>query len=90
MKFRRFASPFHPGEILIEEFLNPLQLSQRAFAEKIGWSPRKLNEIIRGKRSVTAASAIELSEALNTSPEFWLNLQQMWDLDLAYRDRKAS
>ena len=90
MKFRRFASPFHPGEILIEEFLNPLHLSQRAFAEKIGWSPRKLNEIIRGKRSVTAASAIELSEALNTSPEFWLNLQQMWDLDLAYRDRKAS
>jgi addiction module HigA family antidote len=90
MKFKRFASPFHPGEILIEEFLNPLQLSQRAFAEKINWSPRKLNEIIRGKRSVTAASAIELSEALGTTPEFWLNLQQMWDLDLAYRDRKAS
>ena len=90
MKFKRFASPFHPGEILIEEFLNPLQLSQRAFAEKINWSPRKLNEIIRGKRSVTAASAIELSEVLGTTPEFWLNLQQMWDLDLAYRDRKAS
>ena len=90
MKFKRFASPFHPGEILIEEFLNPLQLSQRAFAEKINWSPRKLNEIIRGKRSVTAASAIELSEVLGTTPEFWLNLQQMWDLDLAYRERKAS
>jgi len=90
MKFKRFASPFHPGEILIEEFLNPLQLSQRAFADKIDWSPRKLNEIIRGKRSVTAASAIDLSEALGTTPEFWLNLQQMWDLDLAYRERKAS
>lgn len=90
MKFKRFTSPFHPGEILIEEFLNPLQLSQRVFAEKINWSPRKLNEIIRGKRSVTAASAIELSEALGTTPEFWLNLQQMWDLDLAYKDRKAS
>lgn len=90
MKFKRFVSPFHPGEILFEEFLNPLQLSQRAFAEKINWSPRKLNEIIRGKRSVTAASAIELSEALGTTPEFWLNLQQMWDLDLAYRERKAS
>lgn len=90
MKFKRFSSPFHPGEILNEEFLAPLHLTQRAFAEKINWSPRKLNEIIRGKRSVTAASAIELSEALNTTPEFWLNLQQMWDLDLAYRDRKAS
>jgi addiction module HigA family antidote len=90
MKFKRFAAPFHPGEILIEEFLNPLQLSQKAFAGKINWSPRKLNEIIQGKRSVTAASAIELSEELGTSPEFWLNLQQMWDLDLAYRDRKAS
>ena len=90
MKFKRFASPFHPSEILIEEFLNPLQFSQRAFAEKINWSPRKLNDIIRGKRSVTAASAIELSEVLGTTPEFLLNLQQMWDLDLAYRDRKAS
>ena len=90
MKFRQFASPFHLGEILLEEFLMPLELSQRAFAEKIGWTPRKLNEIIRGKRSVTAASAIELSEVLDTTPEFWLNLQQMWDLNQAYKERKAS
>lgn len=89
MKFKRFASPFHPGEILLEEFLVPLELSQRAFAEKIAWTPRKLNEIIRGKRSVTAASAIDLSEALGTSPEFWLNLQQMWDLNQAYLVKKA-
>jgi addiction module HigA family antidote len=90
MKFKRFSSPFHPGEILLEEFLQPLGLSQRAFAEKIGWSPRKLNEIIRGKRSVTAASAIELAESLKTTPEFWLNLQQMWDLDLALKERKIA
>ena len=74
----------------MEEFLQPLGLSQRAFAEKIGWSPRKLNEIIRGKRSVTAASAIELAESLKTTPEFWLNLQQMWDLDLALKERKIA
>ncbi|MEN9834110.1 MAG: hypothetical protein RL011_303 [Pseudomonadota bacterium] len=90
MKFKRFSSPFHPGEILLEDFLEPLGLSQRMFAEKIGWTPRKLNEIIRGKRSITAASAIDLAECLRTSPEFWLNLQQMWDLDHAYKGRKAS
>jgi addiction module HigA family antidote len=90
MRFKRFESPFHPGEILLEEFLEPLGLSQRAFAQKLGWTPRKLNEIIRGKRSVTAASAIELAEALNTTPEFWLNLQQMYDLDQAYKERRAS
>jgi addiction module HigA family antidote len=89
MKFKRFTSPFHPGEILLEEFLQPLGLSQKAFAEQISWTPRKLNEIIRGKRSVTAASAIDLSEVLKTSPEFWLNLQQMWDLDQAYKEKKA-
>jgi addiction module HigA family antidote len=89
MKFKRFASPFHPGEILLEEFLEPLNLSQRAFAAKIDWTPRKLNEIIRGKRSVTAATAIDLSETLKTTPEFWLNLQQMWDLNQAYEERIA-
>lgn len=90
MKFKQFSSPFHPGEILLEDFLVPLEFSQRAFVERIGWTPRKLNEIIRGKRSVTAASAIDLSETLKTTPEFWLNLQQMWDLDQAYKDRKVS
>jgi addiction module HigA family antidote len=89
MKFRRFESPFHPGEILLEEFIEPLGLSQRTFAGKLGWTPRKLNEIIRGKRSVTAASAIELAEVLKTTPEFWLNLQQMWDLEQAYKERRA-
>ncbi len=90
MKFKRFSEPFHPGEILLEEFLQPKSLSQRAFAQQIGWSPRKLNEIIKGKRAVTAMSAIELSETLKTSPEFWLNLQQMWDLARAYELRDAS
>ena len=89
MKFKKFVSPFHPGEILLEEFLEPLKMSQRDFALKIGWSPRKVNEIIRGKRSVTANSAIDLSEVLGTALEFWLNLQVTWDLDQAYKDRKV-
>ena len=90
MKFRKFSNPFHPGEILLEEFLDPLGLSQRQFAADLHWSPRKLNEIIKGKRSITAQSAIDLSDALGTTPEFWLNLQQTWNLARAYQTRKAS
>ncbi|HLB58612.1 MAG TPA: HigA family addiction module antitoxin [Bdellovibrionota bacterium] len=89
-KFTRFSNPFHPGEILLEEFLEPKEMSQREFAHKIGWTPRKLNEIINGKRSITALSAIDLSRALGTTPEFWLNLQQTWDLNQAYKLKKAA
>ena len=90
MRFERFSNPFHPGEILLEEFLRPLELTQRGFARKLGWTPRKLNEIIKGKRNITAATAIDLGLALNTTPEFWLSLQQAWDLNQAYRLRKVS
>ena len=90
MKFKRFSNPFHPGEILLTEFLLPKGLSQRQFADKLSWSARKLNEIVKGKRNITAASAIDLGEALGTTPEFWLNLQQMWDLEQAYTNRRAS
>lgn len=90
LKFRRFVDPFHPGEILREEFLVPLGISQREFARRLKWSHRKLNEIIKGKRAVTARTALDLSDLLGTTPEFWLNLQQTWDLDRAYRLRDAS
>jgi addiction module HigA family antidote len=90
MKFTRFSNPFHPGEILLEEFLEPRGVSQREFAKKIKWSPRKLNEIVKGKRSITALTAIDLSKAMGTTPEFWLNLQQTWDLEQAYKLKKAS
>jgi addiction module HigA family antidote len=90
MKFKRFSNPFHPGEILLEEFLAPKIMTQRGFARQLGWTPRKLNEIIKGKRSITAMAAIDLAMALDTTPEFWLNLQQAWDLDVAYRLKKAS
>lgn len=89
MKFIRFQNPFHPGEILLEEFLNPKGLSQKSFAEQLKWSPRKLNEIIKGKRGITADTAIDLSEELGTTPEFWMSLQQTWELDQAYKHRKA-
>lgn len=90
MKFKKFVNPFHPGEILLEEFLEPMGISQRQFAIKLNWSPRKLNEIIKGKRGITAQTAIDLSEELNMTPEFWLNLQQTWELDLAYKQREVS
>ncbi len=89
MKFNSFVDPFHPGEILLEEFLEPKKLSQLAFSEKLQWSPRKLNEIIKGKRGITAASAIDLARALGTTPEFWLNLQITYDLAEAYRLKAA-
>ncbi len=90
MKFRHFANPFHPGELLLEEFLQPKKLTQLAFAQKVGWSPRRLNEVIRGKRSITANSAIDLAEALGTTPEFWLNLQMTYELAQAREARKVA
>jgi antitoxin HigA-1 len=90
MKFKRFSNSFHPGEILLEEFLEPNGLTQRGFARQLGWPPRKLNEIIKGKRNITASTAIDLAGELGTTPEFWLNLQQAWDLNQAYRLREAS
>lgn len=72
--------PTHPGEILLEEFLIPLGLSQVAFAEHIGVPLQRVNEIVRGKRGVTPETAWLLAEAFGTSPEFWLNLQANYDL----------
>lgn len=82
-------NPFHPGEILLEEFLEPMGMSQAAFAEKIGWTKAKLNELIKGKRGITADSALDLSEALGTSPKLWMNFQSTWDLDQAIKERSA-
>jgi addiction module HigA family antidote len=73
-------APTHPGEILLEEFLKPLALTQVALAEKLDISQNRLNEIIRGKRGVTADTALRLSKVFKTSPEFWMNLQTTYDL----------
>jgi addiction module HigA family antidote len=77
--------PTHPGEMLLKEFLEPMGLTQVEFAAHLGWPYARLNEIINGKRGVTAASALSFGEALKTGPEFWLNLQR--DLDL-WREAK--
>ena len=72
--------PTHPGEVLLEEFLVPRDVSQVAFAAHIGVSVQRINEIVRGKRGVTPETAWLFAEALGTSPEFWLNLQSNYDL----------
>lgn len=76
----RHREPTHPGEVLLEEFLRPMGLSQVTAAEKMGIPLNRLNEIIRGKRGVTADTAIRLAKLLKTTPEFWMNLQVAWEL----------
>jgi addiction module HigA family antidote len=72
--------PTHPGEILLEEFLRPLGITQVRFARHIEVSVQRVNELVRGKRGVSPDTAWLLSQALNTTPEFWLNLQAAYDL----------
>lgn len=86
----RSRRPVHPGEMLLEEFLRPMGTSQRQFAAKLGWTTAKLNELVKGKRGVTADTALDLAEVLGTSPEIWMNLQMMWDLRRAETRRRAS
>ena len=75
--------PVHPGEILWEEFMKPLGISQNRLGRDLGVSPRRINEIVHGKRSVTADTALRLSRYFGTSAEFWLGLQTDYDLDVA-------
>jgi addiction module HigA family antidote len=72
--------PTHPGEVLLEEFLVPMDVSQVAFAAHIGVPVQRVNEIVRGKRGITPETAWLFAEALGTTPEFWLNLQSNYDL----------
>ncbi|MCR4303760.1 MAG: HigA family addiction module antitoxin [Gallionella sp.] len=83
-------NPFHPGEILLEEFLEPANITQVAFAQKLGWTRARLNEIIKGKRGITAEAALDLSAVLGTSAKLWMNLQATYDLDQAMKHRKAA
>jgi addiction module HigA family antidote len=83
-------NPFHPGEILREEFLEPGGMTQAALAEQLGWTRARLNELIRGKRGITAESALDLAEVLGTSPKLWMNLQATYDLDRAEKARHAA
>lgn len=81
--------PTHPGEMLLEEFLKPLGITQSAFAVRLGVSFPRLNEVINGKRSVTSDTALRLARVTGMSADFWLGLQQDWDLWHALRSEKA-
>ncbi|MBF0104076.1 MAG: HigA family addiction module antidote protein [Deltaproteobacteria bacterium] len=74
--------PIHPGEILLEEFLEPMEISQYRLAKDINVPARRINEIVHGKRSITADTAIRLGHYFNMSAEFWMNLQIHYDLEL--------
>ena len=76
----------HPGEILLEECLNELGISQNRLGREVGMSPRAVNEIVHGKRSITANSALRIAKYFGTSPEFWLNLQSSYDLEEAAKE----
>jgi len=75
--------PVHPGEILLEEYLKPMGLSQHRLALCLGVDPRRFNEIVQGKRSITADTALRLARFFGTSPQMWLNLQTWYDLEQA-------
>lgn len=76
-------APVHPGEVLLEEFLKPSSISQNRLALSIGVPPRRINEIVLGKRGITADTALRLARFFGTSPQFWLGLQTDYDLDMA-------
>ncbi len=78
--------PVHPGEVLLEEFLTPLAISQYRLAHAISVPPRRINEIVHGNRAVSADTALRLSRFFGTSAQFWLNLQARYDLETE-RDR---
>lgn len=85
--------PTHPGEVLLHEFLVPLGLSQTGAARSMRMSTNRLNELVRGKRGITAETALRLARLLGTSPEFWLNLQMaldLWHAHQAERRRGAA
>ena len=74
--------PVHPGEILLEEFLKPMEISQYRLAKDIGVPARRINEIVHGKRGITANTALRLSRYFGLSERFWLNLQSRYDLEI--------
>ncbi len=78
----RSIPPVHPGEVLVEEFLRPLGVSQYRLAKDINVDPRRINEIVLGKRAITADTALRLSRCFGTTERFWMNLQARYDLEV--------
>jgi len=79
----------HPGEVLLEEFLKPMELSQNRLAREIGVPPRRINEIVLGKRAVSADTAVRLARYFGTSEKFWMGLQADYDLEEVHRSEAA-
>ena len=86
MAFKNGMRPVHPGEVLREEYLTPLNLSGNALAEALHISPSRINDIVLERRGVTADTAVRLARAFGTSAQFWLNLQSAYDLRVVERD----
>ncbi len=86
---RELLPPVHPGEVLLEEYLTPLGMTQYRLAKGLGVPPRRINEIVHGHRAITADTALRLGRFFGTSERFWLNLQTAYDLDVE-RDRLGS
>ena len=78
---RKKVAPIHPGEVLLEEFLKPLRVSQYRLATDVSVPPRRINEIVHGKRAITADTALRLARYFGTADRFWLNLQSRYDLE---------
>jgi addiction module HigA family antidote len=76
-------APVHPGEVLLEEFLKPLGISQNQLAKHLNVNVSRVNDIVRARRGITGNTALRLAKATNTTPEFWLNLQALYDLETA-------
>jgi len=81
--------PTHPGEMLLEEFLKPMGLSQRDLADSVHVPYQRVNELVNGRRGITPATALRLAKFFGMSPGFWMNLQSRWDLFHAERDESA-
>ncbi|WP_224961308.1 HigA family addiction module antitoxin [Geomonas subterranea] len=80
---KRDFPPVHPGEVLLTEFLEPMGITQYRLAKDIGVTPRRINEIVRGRRSVTADTALRLGRFFDMEAQFWLNLQNHYDMEVA-------
>lgn len=80
MRIPKYRPPTHPGEMLIEEFLKPMQITQQALAQAIGVPYQRVNELVNQKRGITPSTALRLSKFFGNSPDFWLNLQNAWEV----------
>jgi antitoxin HigA-1 len=87
---KRISDPFHPGEFLLDKFLGPGNMTQAELARRMGWRRERLNKLVKARCGVTAEAALDLADALGTSPKFWLHLQAKFDLATAERRRHAA